>query len=196
MASVVMAALAGATWADPSTPPPRPTIAMEDQFERVHRASDHRGDILVLIYGDRRSADANKALGEWLHVTFHPSARGLPPAQARRQPVRPLPGLAPGQRSPDVLAVPVACIGNVPGLVRKLIRGQVRSGSPEVAVWLDFAGQMKDLFGVKSGVPNVAVLDAKGNYRHAVSGKLDARQLAELAEVIEKLRREAGAPAK
>jgi hypothetical protein len=167
---------------------------MQDQFERAHRASDHRGDILVLIYGDRRSADANKAIGEWLHVTFHPSARGLPPAQARRQPVRPLPNLAPGQRSPDVLAVPVACVGKVPALVQRIIRGQVRNGSPEVPVWLDFADQMQELFGVKPGVPNLAVLDVNGNYRHAASGNLNAQQLAALAEVIEKLRREAVPP--
>jgi hypothetical protein len=188
---LVVAGVAPAGAQAPPTPPP---VVLADQFERVHRASDHRGDIVVLIYGDRRSADANKAIGEWLHVAFHPSARGLPPAQARRQPVRPLPGLAPGRRSPDVLAVPVACVGKVPVLVQRLIRGQVRSGSPEVPVWLDFADQMKELFGVQPGVPNVAVLDANGIYRHAVSGNLTAQQLAALAEVIERLRREAVAP--
>jgi hypothetical protein len=172
--------------------PPKPDIVMEDQFQHAHRSAEHRGDILVLIYGDRQSAKANRALGEWLHVEFHPAAKGQPPAQAQRAPVRPLPD-AVGLRAPDVRAVPVACVGPVPALVRKIIRGQVRAGSADVPVWLDFTDQMKQLFGLKPGVPNVVVLDAAGHFRHSAAGELTAAQRTALVQAIEMLRREAAA---
>jgi len=81
---------------------------------------------VVLIYGDRQSGDATQTLAEQLHLSFHPAAQGLPPAQARQAPVRPLPDQPPGTRSPDVLTIPISCIGNVPGMVRALIRTHVR----------------------------------------------------------------------
>src|SRR5580704_16354148 len=106
-----------------------PVISMPDQFSKAHDVRDHRGDVVVLIYGDRKSADANKALGALLHVAFHPTAKGLPPAQARKAPVQPVPGVAPGTRSPDVLTVPVACVGKVPAVVRAILCGQFRTAS-------------------------------------------------------------------
>ena len=143
-----------------------PDVAMEDQFEKAHDVKHHRGSVIVLIYGDRASANANRALGEQLHVAFHPTAKGQPPSKARIAPVTPIAGAA---MSPDVLAVPVACIGKVPALVRRLIRGQMKSGSPEVPVWLDFEDTMKTQFSFKSGVPNVVVLDAQGRYHYAAA---------------------------
>jgi hypothetical protein len=168
-----------------------PAVALEDQFEKAHDVRQHRGDVVVLIYGDRKSADANRALGALLHVTFHPSAKGLPPAQAWKAPVQPVPGLPPGARSPDVLAIPVACIGNVPGVVRGIIRGQFRSGSPDVPVWLDFADVMKSTFPFQAGVPNVVVLDALGRYRYAAAGAPSQEGTQRLVNATEALRREA-----
>ncbi len=175
-------------------PAPRmviPSVAMEDQFEKIHDVREHRGDVVVLIYGDRKSADANKALGELLHVTFHPSARGQPAAQARKAPVEPLPGLPAGVRGPDVLAIPVACVGPVPMLVRSLIRAQFRSGSPDLPVWLDFADRMKSQFPFQAGVPNVVVLDVLGRYRYAAGGTPTKEGTQRLVNVIEALRKEA-----
>ena len=168
-----------------------PVLAMEDQFEKLHDVRDHRGDVVVLIYGDRKSADANKALGELLHVTFHPGAKGQPPAHARKAPVQPLPGLPAAARSPDVLAIPVACVGKVPALVRALIRGQIRTGSPDVPVWLDFADLMKTQFPFQPGVPNVVVLDGQGRYRYAAGGTPTKEGTQRLMDVIEALRKEA-----
>ncbi len=170
-----------------------PAVALEDQFEKPHDVRAHRGDVVVLIYGDRKSADANKALGEILHVAFHPTAKGLPPAQARKAPVRPLPGLPAEARSPDVLAIPVACVGKVPMLVRAIIRAKIRGGSPELPVWLDFAEVMKTQFPFQEGVPNVVVLDAKGQYRYSAKGAPTTEGTRRLIDVIETLRREAAA---
>jgi hypothetical protein len=168
-------------------------VTLDDQFERQHAATDHRGDVLVLVYGDRQGADANRTLGEQVHVHFHPTARGLAPAEARRAPVRPLPGLPEGRRSPDVVTVPVATIGPVPGVVQSIIRSQFRSGSPDAPVWLDFQDQMKKQFGLQARVPNMAVLDAAGRLRLLVTGRPTAEQLGRVLGAVEALRREAAA---
>jgi hypothetical protein len=168
-----------------------PAVVMEDQFDKVHDVTQHRGHVVVLIYGDRQSADANKTLGEHLHVHFHPAAKGLPPAQARKAPVRPVPGAPEGMRSPDVLAIPIACVGQVPALVKGIIKGQFRRGSPDVAVWLDFQDLMKAQFLFKPGVPNVVVLDTQGRYRYAAAGQPTPQGLDQLFAMIEQMRQEA-----
>jgi hypothetical protein len=168
-----------------------PVVAMEDQFEQPHNVTAHRGDVVVLIYGDRRSADTNRALGELMHVSFHPSAKGQTAAQARRAPVRPIADQPAGTRTPDVVGVPVACIGKVPQFVRRIIRTQIKNGSPEVPVWLDFEDTMKLGFGFSPGVPNVAVLDAQGRLRYTAAGMATQQEIQRLLGVVEALRREA-----
>jgi hypothetical protein len=172
------------------TGPRMPRVVMEDQFGRPQDVAVYRGHVVVLIFGDRNSADANKKLGEWLHVQFHPGAQGLSPLKARRVPVRPLPGQAPGRPSPDVLAIPVACVGKVPGLVQTVIKAQLCRASPDVPVWVDFQGTMKKQFGLVPEVPNVAVLDTAGRLRYAGSGRLTNEQLEQLLAAIEGLRKE------
>lgn len=168
-----------------------PAVVLEDQFERATDVKALRGDVVVLIYGDRASASANKALGEQVHVHFHPAARGQPPAQARQAPVRPLADAPAGARSPGVRTVAVACVGKVPPLVARLIRGQMRSASPDVPVLLDFHDVMKGQFPFKPGVPNVVLLDTLGRYRYAAAGTPTAEGQARLLGTIEALRREA-----
>jgi hypothetical protein len=172
-----------------------PSITLEDQFEKQHAATDHRGDVVVLIYGDRQSADANRRLGEQLHISFHPTARGLTPAQARRAPVQPVPDLPTGQRSPDVVTVPVATIGQVPAVVRSVLRTQFRSASPDAPIWLDFQDQAKKQFGFQAGAPNLAVLDTTGRLRLVLTGQPTGEQLTRILGYIEGLRRE-GKPAR
>jgi hypothetical protein len=185
--------LAGASAAQVVSHPPQPVppLVMEDQFEHPAKLSDGLGRVVVLIYGDRRSADANKQLGEVLHVWFHPTARGLAPDKARQASVKPLEDAAPGTPGPDVVMVPVACIGKVPPLVRSLIRGQIRGGSPAVPVWLDFQDQMKQQFGLAAGVPNLVVVDTQGRLRCSATGPLNGEQFQQLEAAIEGLRREA-----
>ncbi len=167
-----------------------PDVVMEDQFEQARDVKQHRGDVVVLIYGDRKSADANKAVGEQVHVAFHPTAKGLPPKEARKAPVRPIPDAPAGAPAPDVLAIPVACVGKVPQLVRAVIRRQFKGASPDVPAWLDFTDVMKAQFPFKPGVPNVVVLDTKGRYRYAAGGTPTPEGMAKLLGVIEGLRRE------
>jgi hypothetical protein len=168
-----------------------PEIAMEDQFEQKVDVKNYLGDVVVLIYGDQKSAASNRVLGEKIHTHFHPQAAGQTPAKARKAPVTPVPGVADGERSPEVVSIPVACIGKVPSLVAKLIRSQIRKGSPDVPVWLDFADRMKSEFPFKPGVPNVIVLDTHGRYRYAAAGQPTAAGTVKLLGKIEALRQEA-----
>ena len=172
--------------------PVQPVLMMEDQFEKTHNVTDYRGEIVVFVYGDRLAAAANKTLGEQIHVHFHPTAQGMPADKARQASVRPLPDLPSGTRNPEVRSVPVACIGNVPRLVRGVMRGQFRIGSPDMPVWLDFDDQMKKQeFPFTAGVPNVVVIDAAGQLRYSHSGQVGRDQFAQMTATIESLRKEA-----
>ncbi|MBX9579168.1 MAG: hypothetical protein K2X87_02580 [Gemmataceae bacterium] len=177
----------GVTPASASAPQPV-ALTLEDQFDKPAALADHRGAVVILVYGDRKGTDACKALGEQLHVWWHPTAQGLPPALAQAAPVVGLDGLAPGQAAPDVRVIPVACCGKVPGPVRGVIRSQVAKGSPEVPVWLDFADTMKTGFGLTAGEPNLAVFDAAGRLRMKVNGTPGQAALDRLVKAVLGLR--------
>src|SRR5262249_7822694 len=113
------------------------------------------------------------------------------PAEARKAPVRPVEGAPQGARSPDVHVVPVASVGQVAAVVRSAVRAAFRTSSPDVPVWLDFQDQLKEQCGFTPGVSNVAVLDTFGRLRCLATGPLTADQFAQVAAVIEALRREA-----
>ena len=173
--------------------PPRPAaksmeLILEDQFGKRQELAGQRGAVVVLVYGDRAATDACRELGEKLHVLFHPTAAGQSPAKARLAPVAPLPGVP---KSPDVMVIPVAVPGNVPGVVRDLLRTQIKLASPDVPVWLDFTGVMEKEFGLRAGQTNLAVFDAQGRLRLKVNGTADKPTLEKLLQTLQDLRAEA-----
>jgi hypothetical protein len=168
---------------------PQPvTLVMENQFEQKADLSDHRGAVVILVYGDRKGTEACRKLGEQLHVAWHPSAAGQTPAKAEAAPVAALPGF---QMSPDVKVIPVACCGKVPGPIRSVIQKQIAKGSPEVPVWLDFTDAMKSNFMLTAGEPNVVVFDTAGRLRMKINGTLDQPAMDRLTKVVQDLRVEA-----
>ncbi len=181
--------LAGAAAAQP--PAALPELALEDQFDRKADPAAYRGSVVILVYGDRRGTDACKALGEQLHVCWHPTAKGQPAMKAQAAPVVPLDGLPPGKAAPDVKVIPVACCGKVPGPIRGVIRSQIAKGAPDVPVWLDFTDAMKTNFGLTAGEPNLVVLDAAGRPRGKVNGMPDAGVLDGVIRTVQQLRAEA-----
>ena len=194
-ALLLVCLLALAAGAQPAAPTraadPQPvTLYMENQFDQKTDLADHRGAVVVLVYGDRKGTDACKTLGEQLHVCWHPEARGQPPAKAQAAPVVALEGLRPGQASPDVRVIPVACCGKVPGPIRGAIRGQIARGAPEVPVWLDYADAMKGMFGLTAGEPNVVVIDATGVARLKLNGVIDQPTMDKLVKTVQGLRYE------
>ncbi len=171
---------------------PKPVeLVLEDQFGRRAELGTLRGHVVVLVFGDRKGTDACKEYGEQLHVLFHPAAKGQTPDKARTAPVVPLAGVPEGKKSPEVVVVPVACAGSVPGLVKDVIRNQIKKASPDVTVWLDFSGAMEEKFGLRAGQPNLAVIDAAGRLRMKVNGTPDQATGEKLVQTIQNLRAEA-----
>ncbi|MCI0702775.1 MAG: hypothetical protein L0241_16970 [Planctomycetia bacterium] len=172
-------------------PPKAIELRMEDQFERKTNLADLRGSVVILVFGDRKGTDVCRTLGEQLHVCWHPTAKDQPPAKARFAPVVPLEGLKPGQVSPDVIVVPVACCGKVPAGIRPTISKQIAKGSPDVVVWLDYTNAMKGMFGLTAGETNVAVIDASGRLRMKLNGTVDQPTMDKLVKTVQEIRYEA-----
>jgi hypothetical protein len=175
-----------------AVPAPKPTeLVLEDQFDRKADLADLRGNVVILVFGDRKGTDACRTLGEQLHVCWHPTAKGQPPAKAQMAPVVALEGLKPGQVSPNVIVVPVACCGKVPAAVRGTISKQIAKSSPDVVVWLDYADTMKTMFGLTAGETNVVVIDAAGVARMKLNGTIDQPTMDKLVKTVHELRKEA-----
>ena len=49
-------------------------IIMEDQFRNRRETGAFRGDVVVLVYAERKGAEAALDLGRKLHLLFHPTA--------------------------------------------------------------------------------------------------------------------------
>ncbi len=188
LAALVFAPLAPAQKADV----PKPVeLSFEDQFEQKRNLSDLRGKVVIVVYGDRSGIESSRELGEKLHVLFHPTAKGLTPEKAKLAPVAALAGVVEGKASPDVVIVPVACAGAVPGPIKALIRRGLKKDAAETPVWIDFGTVMAEKFTLKEGQPNVAVFDAGGILRMKLNGTPDKASYEKLLQTTQNLRAEA-----
>jgi hypothetical protein len=174
----------------PATPMPT-ELAFGDQFDRTAKLADLRGAVVILVYGDRKSNELCKTVGESLHVCWHPAAKGQPAAKAQAAPVVPLDNLRAGQVSPNVVVVPVACCGKVPGAVRGPIRSQIAKAVPDSVVWLDFDNTLKGMYGQTPGEPNVVVFDTRGRMRMKHNGTPDQAAMDRITKAVQEMRYEA-----
>ena len=163
-------------------------VAMEDQFRNRRETGLFRGDVVVLVYSERKGAEAALELGRRLHVLFHPTAETAPASEWSRQPVTGLVGWPANVRVPDVHVIPVACMPEVPKPLETVARSRMRTDSPHVPVWLDFEGVMEQVFGMVPGGPNVVVLDTEGKTYSVQSGHLDELEFKELTAAIDQIR--------
>jgi hypothetical protein len=186
-----VALVAPVAFAQPPAMPKPTELVLEDQFDRKADLADLRGQVVILVYGDRKATELCKTVGESLHVCWHPTAKGQPAAKAQAAPVVPLEGLKPGQMSPNVVVVPVACCGKVPGAVQKPIRTQIAKAVPDSVVWLDFADTLKGMYGLTAGEPNVVVFDVAGRMRMKINGTPDQAAMDRLTQAVQDLRYEA-----
>jgi hypothetical protein len=171
---------------------PKPTeLVLEDQFDRKADLAELRGQVVILIYGDRKANELCKTVGESLHLCWHPSAKGQPAAKAQAAPVVPLDNLKPGQLSPNVVVVPVACCGKVPGPIRGAIRGQIAKAVPDSVVWLDFGDTLKGMYGQTASEPNLVVFDTVGRMRMNLNGTPDQAAMDKVTSLVQDLRYEA-----
>jgi hypothetical protein len=186
----VLLALSAASAEPPALPKPT-ELKFEDQFDRPAKLADLRGAVVILVYGDRKSNELCKTVGESLHVCWHPTAKGQPPMKAQAAPVIALEGLKPGQVSPNVVVVPVACCGRVPGAIQKPIRSQIAKAVPDSVVWLDFSDKLKGMYGQTAGEPNLVVFDVAGRMRLKLNGTPDQTAMDRVTKTVEELRHEA-----
>lgn len=163
-------------------------VVMEDQFRNRRETGALLGDVVVLIYAERKGAEDAHELGKMLHVRFHPTAESAPATEWARQPVVGLPGWPVGARVPDVHAIPVACLPEVPKAMHPVVRARIRKESPALSVWLDFTDVMQQTFGLVPGVPNVVILDPGGRVHSVMSGRFDRVKTDELAATIDQIR--------
>jgi hypothetical protein len=166
-------------------------ITMEDQFETKNSVADHKGKVLILVYGDRNGIDASRELGSTLHVVFHPSAEGKTAKEAMKAPVAPLDGVASDKASPDVKVIPVAACTGVPGPIKGIIRKALAKDAADTSVWLDFDGVMAEKFTMREGEPNLVLIDAEGRLRLKVNGKPDKETMKKVLQAAQNLRAEA-----
>ena len=163
-------------------------VALEDQFRNRHETLRYRGDVVVLVYAERKGAEASLELGRRLHVRFHPSAAQAAAGEWSRQPVVGLAGWPAGIAPPDVHVVPVACLPEVPKALEPVARSRFRKESPFVPVWLDFQDTLRHRFGGVPDAPNVVLLDTLGRPQGVSSGHVDDTEFTELAGLIDRLR--------
>ena len=163
-------------------------IAMEDQFKNRHETLRMQGDVVVLVYSERKGAEAALELGRKLHVQFHPTAGQAMATEWSRQPVVGLAGWPAGLAPPDVHVIPVACLPEVPKALETVARSRFRKDSQFVSVWLDFEDTMRQRFGIVPNEPNIALLDTRGYPQGVLSGHVDEKMFAELVGLIDQLR--------
>ncbi len=166
-------------------------ITMEDQFETKNSVADHKGKVLILVYGDRKGIDASRELGSTLHVLFHPTAEGKSAKDARKAPVVALEGIPNDKASPEVNVIPVAACAGVPGPIKGLIRKALAKDAADTPVWIDFDGVMAEKFTMREGEPNLVLIDAEGRLRLKVNGKPDKETMQKVLQTAQNLRAEA-----
>lgn len=163
-------------------------IALEDQFRTRRETGALLGDVVVLVFAERKGAEAAHDLGRKLHIRFHPTAATASDAEWTNQPVTGLPGWPAEVRVPNVHAIPVACLAEVPKPMHPVVRARIRKESPQLPVWLDFGDTMDQQFGLVKGVPSVAILDTRGRVYGVQVGPFDDRIVEELAATIDQVR--------
>lgn len=170
------------------------SLVMEDQFNNRCETEALRGHVVVLVYAGRHGAEAAVELGKKLHLHYHPTAADTDPAERSKQPVIGIPGWPADAPVPDVHVIPIACVPEVPKMLRGMVRSQIRKGSPHLAVWLDYEDAMRKGFGIVPDEPNVLLIDTAGVARGVNSGQPDETQYTQLLDGINTLRAQAFPP--
>lgn len=171
-------------------------LVMEDQFQNRCETEALRGHVVVLVYAGRYGAEAAVELGRKLHTQYHPTAATADPAERSKQPVVGIPGWPAEVPVPDVHVIPIACVPEVPKMLRGMVRSQIRKGSPHLPVWLDYEDAMRKGFGIVPDEPNVLLIDTTGVARGVSAGNPDETKYAQLVEAIDTLRSQALPPAR
>ncbi|HBU38085.1 MAG TPA: hypothetical protein DEB70_09790 [Planctomycetaceae bacterium] len=163
-------------------------VVMEDQFQTPCETTKYLGDVVILVYAERRGAEESLLLGRKLHLHFHPTADEVSSDAWSKQPVRGIVNWPAGVALPDVRVIPVASLTEVPRALKPVARARMRKDSPVVPIWLDFDGTLKRMFGIIPGEPNIVVLNTAGQVHSVLSGKLNEHEFQQFVTRIDHIR--------
>jgi hypothetical protein len=151
-----------------------PPLTFEDQEGRTLRLEALRGQVAVIVYGNRDAMDASTAWGRQLEA--HLLAQG---AHASGDP--------PERRPVRILAF--AQLGGVPAPFRAVLRSVVRANTPaDFSLWLDWDDRMALLFGAAPGTPTVVVADRGSQVRLVTAGPAEGARWDDVTHMIRRLR--------
>ena len=163
-------------------------VVMEDQFQTPCETTKYLGDVVILVYAERRGAEESLLLGRKLHLHSHPTADEVSSDAWSKQPVRGIVNWPAGVALPDVRVIPVASLTEVPRALKPVARARMRKDSPVVPIWLDFDGTLKRMFGIIPGEPNIVVLNTAGQVHSVLSGKLNEHEFQQFVTRIDHIR--------
>lgn len=142
---------------------PAPTFTLRDQYDSVSTLDSMRGHVVLLVVGDRRG---NQYMGAYTR-----------PVRERFS-------------AEQLRIVPIANLRGVPFFVKGSVRGRFRGttpeGRPRSPVLLDWNGTIARLYGFRSDLTNVYLIDAGGTLRYAAAGQGAAAEVGRLLEAVER----------
>ncbi len=140
-----------------------PDLALKDQYDHEAKLSDYKGQLILLVCGDRTG---NQYMNNWTK-------------EVRKQ--------FPGPNR-IVTILPIANLKSVPGLLQGWVKGkflkQTPDGKPNGPVLLDWKGDVARVFGFHDSVANVYLVDAAGVFRFSAFGKGASEEVQPLLRVI------------
>lgn len=142
---------------------PAPGFELRDQYDSVFTLGSTHGRVVLLVVGDRRG---NQYMGAYTR-----------PVRERFS-------------AEQLRIVPIANLRGVPFFVKGSVRGRFRGttpeGRPRSPVLLDWNGTIARLYGFRSDLTNVYLIDAGGTLRYAAAGQGAAAEVGRLLEAVER----------
>jgi hypothetical protein len=140
-----------------------PGFTLEDQYERRWRHNDFKTALVVYVISDRSGYSYSTNWTQPLVTEF-------------------------GSR---VRFVPIADVRGVPGFLKSYIRKRFKEEF-KYPVLLDWEGVVTTRIDIRSGYPNLAIVDDKGMIQHLTAGKGTATQIESFRTQLNRLLNEKG----
>ncbi|NDC53575.1 MAG: hypothetical protein EBZ74_04625 [Planctomycetia bacterium] len=141
-------------------------ISFVDQHGGPRGLAELLGRAAALVHAGRAAGVEAAALGRTLHARLNPA----------------------NDPRPAVAVIPVVDLAEVPAMFHGLVRGVIRGRSPDVTVWIDFHGGLRDSLALSTAAASVVALDGAGGVAAIETGPFDTAVLERLVATLEALR--------
>jgi hypothetical protein len=142
---------------------PAPGFELRDQYDSVFTLGSTHGRVVLLVVGDRHG---NQYMGVYTRAVRERFGRD------------------------QVVIVRIANLRGVPFFMKGSVRGRFRGanpdGTPRSPVLFDWGGTIARLYGFRSDLTNVYLIDAGGTLRYAAAGQGAAAEVGRLLEAVER----------